>query len=675
MITLISVPPFVTFKTEFETNFKSILDSGKTLYKVDLSKEELWETYLSGYPEEDGIRQSFTCNACKSFIHNHGGLVTLNDDLSTTSIWEGLTLPDPYGHVAAIMDALVTNAAISAVFVPQERTLGNSMVKGQNYELLESGDSLLRHHFYYEIPSSYQFKFDSGHKSVENFQMLGRALTGLTLDATETLLELAGQINTGSLGDIKPALLSWREVQVAYAKVPYDNFLWGMVTNFAACRIKNSALGTILEDLSSGMDVNIAIERFEKKVNGANYKRPNPIFTPRMVEEARKTIQELGFEGSLARRHAITQDIPVTQVLFVNASIRPQLAGGNIFDQLKIKATKPIQNLDKVEEIPVASFLSDVLPNVESLELFLEPQHKQNLVSLTAPVDPDAPSLFKWQNGLAFVYKGGVANAVMADRVKELGGKVDGELGFTLGWNFKGEEPENDLDAHCVDSSGFHIYFAKRRSYDTKGWLDIDIQRPGKDLAVENITWEKSVDGTYKFSVKNFHGTNKSGFQAEIRFFGNTYQFVYPHPVKTNQTIEVAVIEVLGRQIKFVQSLDMQVPQEEIWGIKTGEFHPVKLSCFSPNHWDSPGYGNKSLLFLLDGCASDEELRGFFNEFLPPALTPHRKVMEAIAASTAAPVVSANEQLSGVGFPLNSRTHFIVKVKSTNVQRVLKVIV
>ena len=50
----------------------------------------------------------------------------------------------------------------------------------------------------------------------------------------------------------------------------------------------------------------------------SNYKRPKAIATKAMIEKAEQHIMELGLSESLARRHALTSDLTINNVLFAN---------------------------------------------------------------------------------------------------------------------------------------------------------------------------------------------------------------------------------------------------------------------------------------------------------------------------------------------------------------------
>lgn len=66
------------------------------------------------------------------------------------------------------------------------------------------------------------------------------------------------------------------------------------------------------------MDLDTAVKKYEQITAPANYKRPKAIFTKKMLEDAKKTITELGYMDSLKRRFANLNDITVNNVLFSN---------------------------------------------------------------------------------------------------------------------------------------------------------------------------------------------------------------------------------------------------------------------------------------------------------------------------------------------------------------------
>ena len=142
--------------------------------------------------------------------------------------------------------------------------------------------------------------------------------------------------------------------------------------------------------------------------------------------------------------------------------------------------------------------------------------------------------------------RGASANSMMKLQVKEMGGDVDVDLRFSIRWNDK-EWDKNDLDAHCTEPDGNEIYYQKKRSSRTGGWLDVDIINPqqGKP-AVENIQFKtrtKMDKGEYLFRVHQYtYRDGDNGFEAEIEFDNTIYNFNYPYKLNQGEYVEVAKV-------------------------------------------------------------------------------------------------------------------------------------
>lgn len=211
-----------------------------------------------------------------------------------------------------------------------------------------------------------------------------------------------------------------------------------------------------------------------------------------MLEDAKKTISNLGYMDSLQRRFANLDDITVNNILFSNRDASRRIANtDDIFGEMEKDIVLNPKKFSKVEEISVRDFINNVLPTAKDIEVFVENKHNKNFVSLIAPSNPEAKTMFKWNNGLSWAYTGNITDSDLKHKVKAAGGNVDGVLRFSIQWNEDGKD-NCDLDAHCKEPDGNEIYYGNDRKPNHSimgGQLDVDIINPNRMVAVENITW------------------------------------------------------------------------------------------------------------------------------------------------------------------------------------------
>ena len=435
-------------------------------------------------------------------------------------------------------------------------------------------------------------------------------------------------------------------------------------------------IGVLLVDISEGMDLDAAVRRYEQIVAPYNYKRPKAIYTKKMLEDAKKTIADLGYMDSLPRRFATLDDITVNNILFSNRDAAKRI-GGDIFDDMLGDIATDPKRFSKVEEVPIDKFVNDILPSAKSLELLLENRHAPNMVSLIAPINKDTKTMFKWDNGFSWAYSGNITDSSMKERVKNAGGNVEGDLRFSIQWNDTGAFSGNDVDAHCIEPTGNRIYFGNTISRTTGGNLDVDIRWPRQGTpAVENIAFpsrNRMRPGKYEFRVHMYeHRGGRDGFRAEIEFDGNVYQYNFDRDLRNNTEARVATV-TLHEDGRFTieHHLPTEASTRDIWGLKTNNFIPVSVMMQSPNYWDEQqGIGHRHYFFMLKDCINPEQPNSFYNEFLKHDLEQHKRVMEALGGKLA--VADADEQLSGVGFSATKLNDVVVKVKGTT-ERVFKI--
>jgi hypothetical protein len=628
--------------------------------------DRLWEAYLAAFPPGANPlykeRTEHDCQCCKSFIRQMGGVVAVVNGMRV-SIWDfaesGLGF---YSDVAQRMSDLVDTGVIDTVFLHTEKSVG---VEKNFQQLVELSDpktgirlpttTLAWEHFHLHLPAACVVKSDVvGPRQADAraaHDVLKRGLEELTMEAVDTVLELIAQNSLYRGEEHKAAVAEFRRLKAEYdyfdnpefpgyeASQAQHYFIWSNIGSFAA-RIRNTAIGTLLQDLSGSpartyqpgecvsticahrpfrhehqgaraLDLDEAVGRFEKVMAPANYKRPTALVTKAMVERARAKVEELGLTSALERRHAVLEDITVNDILFVDRAAKTVPAtGDDAFAALATAVPEGGKSLDRVEEVPVDKFLADILPRARSLEVLLENCHMGNLVSLVAPADPGAKNMFKWLNGFSWSYAGEVADSVK-ERVKRAGGSVVGDLCCRLAWDYT-----DDLDFHMQEPGGGgriptgfltssgrgqgwgavaasnHIYYDNvRRLSANGGMLDLDANGCDgmKAEPVENIFYadrRKMREGEYKLYVHNYNRRSTgAGFEAEVEFDGQTVRFSYAKVLRTGDHVEVATITHANGAFTVASKLSSSQAVKTVWGLTTWSFHKVNAVMLSPNWW------------------------------------------------------------------------------------------
>lgn len=656
--------------------------------RISLDKDALWDTYLNSFPAGTNPmyreRTEYDCNCCRQFVRTVGNVVSIVDG-KLVSIWDVDTGDANFQVVADALSAYVKGNPIQNVFLHTERSAGTNKTFEELTEGVKTWD-----HFFVNIPAGKNGErnfvvsaADIGTKLSEftsTHDVMLRGLTELDMDSIDTVLELISQNSLYRGEEHKYAVTEFRKLKKefdAIADADKDAFVWSNVStvNGAVSRIRNTSIGSLLVDLSAGVDLEDAVKMFETKVAGPNYKRPTALVSKKMVEDAKKKIEAMGLTSALERRYANISDITINNILFADRSAKKAMTG-DVFDTIANDGPKTKKKMDRIEEVSIEKFISDILPTASSVEVMVENNQAGNFVSLIAPVDPSAGNMFKWGNNFSWSYNGDMADSIK-ERVKQAGGNVTGDLCCRLAWfNY------DDLDLHMIEPDGYEIYFGNRSTISKcGGQLDVDMNAgSGKTReAVENIFYRSRStmkEGVYKLFVRNFTKRESIdvGFEVEMDFCGDVYKFAHPNAVRDSSNVTVVEFKYSKTKgIEIIKSLPSTSTfrSTNIWGIETLTFQKVNVIMMSPNYWDEQGVGNKHYFFMLDGCVNDGVARGFYNEFLKQELNAHRKVIEIVGSKMK--TEKSNEQLSGVGFSSTQRNSITCRVTG-NFVRTIKVV-
>ncbi len=659
---------FEQFTTDVTTRLSAMSQGELYVVGDGLDRDSLWLTFLESVPAGTNLRvrerSEYDCSTCRGFVKSFGNVVEIHDDQIRT-LWSGVSASDPvFSVVAAAMDEFVRSLPLSTVFRSTEAQYGTRTTRA-----LRDGQVEVWHHLHGRVDKRHRTKdvgaargtFDA---AVQVFQ---RGLAELTQHALDTVVDLIDDNALYRGAEHRRAVAEFRSLQNRWSQAADARAVFFANAMYPAARFRNTVIGTLVQDLSAGIDLEQAVRSFEAKVAPQNYQRPKALITPSMVKAAMKTIDELGIEESLQRRFARLSDVSVTNVLWVDNDTQPQMKDGieGLLMQAATTGSAGARLRDaKPEEISVLSFMKDILPGAANIDLWVANSNEPNFVSLTTGRHPAAPRLFTWDNDFGWSYRGNVTDSIK-EKVKRAGGNVTGKLRVSLSWS-----NHDDLDLHVFEPNGAHIWYRDKRNK-----LDVDMNAGGafSREPVENVTWTGHVpDGEYRIEVNQFSKRESTdvGFVIETESNGKIEHYTHERAVGHKETVEVGRMTVVGEVITaFRPGKDMKPGSagKDLWGITTEQFVPVSTVMYSPNYFDDSEVGNRHYFFILKGCVNDQPTRGIYNEFLRGDLQPHRKVFEVLGDRTKCEPTP--DQLSGLGFSSTVRNSVVAKVTMTGGRR------
>ena len=350
------------------------------LYETDVDKDHLWNLYLDSFPEGTNPifreRRTYDCNYCRQFIKNIGGTVYIDENLEVHSIFEFDAGSITFQTVADALSTYVKSCPITDIYLNWSANVGMD----ENRELLDGGSVITWNHLYAKLPSNLVAPMDkiptNKARVRDRINVFERCLKEISMDAIDTILELISANTLYKGEEWKNHIQKLRDFKATYIDIPDDKkHAYALRTGFGIDdvigKIRNHSIGVLLIDISEGMDLDAAVRRYEQIVAPTNYKRPKAIYTKKMLEDAQKTVTELGYMDSLQRRYATLDDITVNNILFSNRDAAKRISG-NVFDEMISEAGVNPKKFSRVEEVSAEKFVKDILPSAKSLEVLLE---------------------------------------------------------------------------------------------------------------------------------------------------------------------------------------------------------------------------------------------------------------------------------------------------------------
>ena len=651
---------FKQFRGHIKTQIDYLAKNSVALFTLNVSKDELWDTYIESFrPEDNQVineNRHYDCNCCKSFIRRYGNIAGIVDGKLVT-IWDlPVDVPQPFDVVVTAMQDCLNGKKITGKFLHGEDQMGTKYNLGTTPEKLGNRYE----HFYAVTPTmckSNNIAMENG-EFVQTHQVIKRSLNELTIDSVNLVLDVIADGSLARGEQMRPQLEAFKQAYNEWKNSGNPELLeWAFTaTQRRKLAIRNTAIGTLLTNLSEGMETAQAFFKYNNIVDPANYKRVKPIFTEKQRQEAALELKAKGYDTSLECRHAKLSDISINNIFWANRQSKSVMQN----DPLAFLSTSTSATTKKPAstELSVQEFM-DLLPSTKELEILVENEHEGNLMNLLTQVDPDSPTTLAWDNQFRWSYNGDLAGASqITESVKKRGGNVDGELRFSMMWAENGLD-DSDLDAHCVFGNS-HLYFYNKRI--GNGTLDVDIRHPQKHSSdiVENIVFSKVSNNTYKFFVRNFSLRGKQeGFKAEIVFNDTIYTYDYRLPVKNKENVPVADVTYKDGKFRIKHHLSCNKSSRNLWNIATKQYHKVNTFMLSPNYWNNK-VGNPHYFFFLNDLVNPNSVRSIYNEYLNSDLIGMKRIFEMLGAKLR--VESQTEQMAGLGFTIDQKHKVHVKM-------------
>lgn len=397
---------YEVFLSQIQGDFSAtIAKYGNKLFTTDTTG--LFDAFLGALPFE--VRQHYTCNACRRFVDNFGGLVSITPDGKTVPVMWPAEVPPLYQNSVNAASRLVSKSKVTGVFLDSQPVWGQP-VTGEWHHMAVTVNGLT-------FKQTIQTAFQAMAEKKEDYKTLINGLVEFPLVAVEQAITL---LETDSLYRSEKCLgvAEWfadlhRKRNATKNQTLKNNLTWLAVATAPAgyCHIRSTMIGTLLEDIVAGLPFEAISRRFAEKMHPLQYQRPQALPSAGNIAQAEKVIAQLQAAGSLARRFARLDEI---KTIWRPVQQEEKLAGEGVFSHLKTKDQKrevsdikiPIQTMTWVK------FLQTVLLNAKSIEFYV-PMGTSNFAALVTAVNPESTPIIQWdfedsRNPVSwYIYNGG----------------------------------------------------------------------------------------------------------------------------------------------------------------------------------------------------------------------------------------------------------------------------
>jgi hypothetical protein len=391
---------------------KNIELHGRDLFTVKI--KHLSSAFLESF--EEAYRQEHNCSTCRRFISMYGNAVYILEDGSLKSaLWDPEDAPAGFEDALATLKHSVESAGVvdTTFYYP-----GNSATGGE-WGAHESGGF---NHLY--VPEEITRSFSSTRQTNRTCRAAYRERHRVLVSGLFKLGEARTELFKKALLILQSAEIQSGEKFIPWVKWLYkvstmkdtvknklhlSNLLFkeATIAPNGWCEFRDSTVGTLLENIQSGMSTDQIIRFHNKIVAPWVYQRPTAAPTEGNVQQAEKLIAELGLETALQRRFATLDEVlAFTTPLWSTTPEPAKESKGGIFgdiarkgDDQKPKAENEVSEVyGGVKTFDV--FARTILPTAQRIRLHFNVP-RTNLGGILTGVDPAAGRLFSYETDKA----------------------------------------------------------------------------------------------------------------------------------------------------------------------------------------------------------------------------------------------------------------------------------
>ena len=382
-------PMYDEYLQRIQQRFLANIKGGQPLFTTNAT--DLWETYLWSFSED--VRQFHNCHVCKTFIARFGGLVTIDQQgRSSSAIWHEDDAPNDYKSTVSQMVKMLARAKVTGVFLSSEKVWGLPVTGvWRHFAVTPPKESVYR-----------RSVLTAGQAVAEKKQDFLNMITALKEFTPEAIDQAVSLLKTDSLYRSEKCLgaAEWLadlhklrgEAKGVHAK---NNILWYAVATAPPgfCHPRSSMIGTLLEDISSGLSFAEVSRRFKEKMHPLQYQRPQAAPSSGTIAQAEKLVEQMGIAASLQRRFARLDEV---EAIWKPTAPEASPATPGVFSHLKPKASTPALGGTDAPPITMTweKFARTVLPEVEEIEYLVKASDSFNV--LVTAADPEAPPILQW---------------------------------------------------------------------------------------------------------------------------------------------------------------------------------------------------------------------------------------------------------------------------------------